>query len=388
MNKSSLISVLKYTATAVILIGAGLIIFPGLISYAFGIARLILWLVVIILVANGLRYLWSAIQRRLAARSVETKDKSLMVIALLYATCTAAMAQGADTSLIIPAGTIFEGRIDTKIGSTISHAGQRFHIVVANPVLANGTTVLIPAGARVLGEVVEAIPASHVYHEKGMVKPKGKLRVQLTALEMPSGAIFPMVASLAGEYFGSAHRHTDNPNLGRGVGYVGSSAGFNQVTPQSQYASNGRTLKPQLVGRDQMLHDPLYGVSQPQGNMGYNKPVYRELEQHGNNIEIENNSPLSIRLDAALRIPFEEITQSVHGGKGLPAALGIDREDPKAKHKHNKPAAAPTQYKQEQPGSSFVPGAVPSTQVPESAPTRTSPPAATPNVPPDGDAGF
>jgi hypothetical protein len=228
--------------------------------------------------------------------------------------CAIGYAQNPDygnRALIIPAGTTFEGRIDARIGSSVSHTGDHFHIVMASPVLANGNTVLIPVGSRIDGEVVEAIPASHVYRAHGASKPKGKLRVQLTMLEMPNGAAFPMVASLVGEGFGTAQHHTDNPNLGKGVGYVGSAAGFNAVTPTSQYAIVGRSIKPQLVSRDQMLHDPLYGVgpTQPQG--GYNShPVYRSLEQHGNNLVIERDSPLSVKLDAALKIPLDAIMQT------------------------------------------------------------------------------
>jgi hypothetical protein len=316
---------------------------------------------------------------------------SVIVVALLQATYMAARGQESDNSLIIPAGTIFEGRIDTRIGSSVSRSGQHFHIVIASPVLANGSTVLIPAGAKVMGEVVEAVPASQVYREKGTAKPKGKLRIQLTVLEMPNGAVFPMVASLAGESLGTKYRRSDNPNLGHGVGYVGSSEGFNAVTPQSHYAlsPDRHSIKPELVSRDQMLKNPLYGVnrSQPNGG-GYNsQPIYRELRQRGNNIEIENNSPLSMRLDAALRIPVDVITQSVHGGKGLPAALGLDRDNDqfvKHKHKHanDSSSSAPAQSVQEQ---NLAPMPMPAPSA-RKAPTKHP---ASPDAPPvDTDAGF
>lgn len=72
----------------------------------------------------------------------------------------------AGRTIVIPAGTTFEGRIESTIGSSVSKQGERFIITLSSPLLANGSDVLIPAGAEVLGEVVQAIPAKDVPHAK------------------------------------------------------------------------------------------------------------------------------------------------------------------------------------------------------------------------------
>ncbi len=68
----------------------------------------------------------------------------------------------AGKTFVIPAGTTFEGRIETTISSTGSKQGTPFTISISSPLLSNGSDVLIPAGATVLGEVVQAIPANAV----------------------------------------------------------------------------------------------------------------------------------------------------------------------------------------------------------------------------------
>lgn len=139
--------------------------------------------------------------------------------------------------VVLPIGTTFEGRMESTIGSSISNPGQKFEIMMASPVLGNGVEVLIPSGAKVLGEVVEAIPSSRLPRQKGYPKPTGKLRVQLAGLRMPDGVTYPMVASITGESFVRAGgrramgRGKENENLGGGVAYVGSNASFEAVAP-------------------------------------------------------------------------------------------------------------------------------------------------------------
>src|SRR5271166_1084048 len=69
-------------------------------------------------------------------------------------------------TVFLPTGTTFEGRIEQTISSSKSHQGERFSIVIASPILGNGSDVIIPQGSKVLGEVVEAIPHDQVKHPK------------------------------------------------------------------------------------------------------------------------------------------------------------------------------------------------------------------------------
>jgi len=60
-------------------------------------------------------------------------------------------------TITVPAGKVLTVRLADELGSKISQAGQSFGGALAKPVEVNGETV-IPAGARVQGEVVDAKP--------------------------------------------------------------------------------------------------------------------------------------------------------------------------------------------------------------------------------------
>jgi hypothetical protein len=59
--------------------------------------------------------------------------------------------------ITVPAGKVLTVKLADPVGSKISQAGQSFGGTLAKPVEVNGE-VVIPAGARVEGEVVEAKP--------------------------------------------------------------------------------------------------------------------------------------------------------------------------------------------------------------------------------------
>ncbi len=199
-------------------------------------------------------------------------------------------------TILIPAGTTLEGRIDTKIGSAFSRAGQKFNVTLASPVLGNGQAVLIPAGSQLTGEVVEAIPSGHLEHAKKTPKPMGKLRVQLTGLRTPDGTTYPLVASFIGEVpkkNPSAGGRTTGPELGTGVAYIGSQSNFNRIYP----AAGGRSGP--LVTKQQMLNNPLYG--DPEHGAGLGGGI-RSLLKRGRELIIYQGSPMSVRLDAPLEM--------------------------------------------------------------------------------------
>jgi hypothetical protein len=208
-------------------------------------------------------------------------------------------------TILLPAGTTLEGRMDRTISSSNSRQGQRFNIVLASPMLWGGSDVAIAAGSQIVGEVVEAIPAGKQKKVKGMPKPIGMLRVQITALITPDGASYPMVGSLAGERVVQNRRGKPNPNLGGGIGYVGSQANFDAVAPQGRAGGNGRT--PQVVLRPDLAKNPLYGTDLG-GAAG--EPHIRSLVMRKQDLVIAGGSPVTVQLNAPLKLNLNSMAQT------------------------------------------------------------------------------
>lgn len=222
----------------------------------------------------------------------------------LYTSANAELTSNVGKTVMIPAGTTFEGRIDQTIGSNKSHAGQKFCVTMASPALGNGQDVIIPAGSQFLGEVVEALSSGHQPHQKGYYKPVGKLRVQITGLRIPDGSTFPVVASFVKD----AKQSND---LGTGVAYVGTQSSFNQLYPRG--GGPGSRMTGGLVSKEQMLKNALYGdPDRAKNNQGGEKNQIRSLMKKGNEVFIENGSPMSIRLDTPLRLSLAPVAQTAN----------------------------------------------------------------------------
>ena len=222
----------------------------------------------------------------------------------------------AGKTFVVPAGTTFEGRIQSTIGSTVSKQGSPFTIIISSPILANSSDVLIPAGALITGEVVQAIPAKEVPHEK-KEKSVGKLRIQINTLKMPDGMSYPMIASLVGEdtiasnYFQA--NNVVNPVRGSGVAYVSTPTGFQSVAP-GKALYNPRTGQSQVMTKNNMLNDPIMGRER---GMNSDKTAMRSLVKKKRNLFIYSGSPLTIRLEAPLKLgavssAAEESTLGIH----------------------------------------------------------------------------
>jgi len=242
------------------------------------------------------------------------RHKDLIALATLLALSVTISAQAQDYSapstlhgktLVIPRGTVFECRMDEPIGSGRSHAGEKFSLSLASPLLANGTDVLLPAGSQVLGEVVQAISSGHLKHEKGRPKPDGKLRVQLNGLRTPDGVSYPMVASITGETFmSSSTQQTANKRINQNVGYVGSQASFEAVAPGSDNRRKGNSGQgPKVMTRDQVMKDPILGMDgrDDQGG-GEAKAKIRSLAKKGHELIIARGAPVFVKLDAPFKI--------------------------------------------------------------------------------------
>ncbi len=205
-------------------------------------------------------------------------------------------------TVLVPAGSHFEGRLNDTISSH-SPLGQRFSIEITSPVLANSTDVIIPSGAKIVGEVVEAISSDkQPKMPGGKYHPLGKLRVQINILQMPDGVSHPLIASLAGENYQirSSVRPNDkihSPNMG----YVGTDSQFNAVNPnfdkRKSYMSG-----PKVTGRRGFFRDPILGNDEAYGRRPSGTPLFRSMRKKGRDVYIYEGSPMTVKLDAPLRL--------------------------------------------------------------------------------------
>ncbi|GGG99805.1 hypothetical protein GCM10011586_14220 [Silvibacterium dinghuense] len=76
----------------------------------------------------------------------------------------------------VAAGTPLRIRLDQTIDVKHSHAGDRFHGTIAEPVVVDGATV-IPAGSLASGEILEA-------HRRGHFKGRSVLELTLVGLDV------------------------------------------------------------------------------------------------------------------------------------------------------------------------------------------------------------
>jgi hypothetical protein len=227
-------------------------------------------------------------------------------------------------TIVIPIGTTFEGRINSTIGSAISRQGERFNIDLSSPVLANGVDVLIPAGAEVTGEVVEAIPAKKVPHQKYEQKPIGKLRVELTSLKMPDGSTFPLVASIAPDKFARTGGTRGERPIGTGVAYMGSQASFEAVGPGNpRYASSGsrRGGAPKVVSPSDVLKDPILGRDKIYAQTNQRGAAIDSLVRKHNDLFIYSGSPITMRLEAPLKLFFNAAAGAAATLNASPAVM-------------------------------------------------------------------
>jgi hypothetical protein len=283
---------------------------------------------------------------------------------LFIAVSTPAWAQLTNSqgkTIVIPAGTTFEGRMDSTLSSKKSHSGDRFNVVLSSPVLANGTDVLIPAGAMVIGEVVEAIASNHQPHEKKQ-HVNGKLRVQITALRLPDGSTYPLIGSFIGESTGKGASRKTSPNLGSGVAYIGSQTNFNAVYPNASRQPGGNRNKgPQLVTKKQMMEDPLLGDPDKSSQNGPTATIRSLVKDHFE-LYIHEGAPMSVRLDAPLKMAIAPL------GGMTPSAFSESEPGAPARPTFSRPrssiAAPPTPAAEAQQQAQPQPQAVVAPPVP------------------------
>lgn len=233
-------------------------------------------------------------------------------------------------SVIIPMGAHFEGRINETISSK-STQGQRFSIEITSPVLANATDVVIPAGTKIMGEVVEAIPSGKQERTKNKFNQKnpkktGKLRTQLSSIVTPDGLAYPLIASIMYDYTKNGAYDRPNKELGStNMGYVGSQTSFDAVSAGIDTRPGGNRA-PKAMGKREFMRDPIMGNGGPKSGT-YGQPVIRSIQKKGKEIYIYSGSPLTVHLDAplkmsiapakgALSIDLDPVSPSLEDGSG------------------------------------------------------------------------
>ena len=92
----------------------------------------------------------------------------------------------------VGAGTEIHAALDTPLSSKTSKPGDRFTATVSDPVRANNGAVVIPAGARVEGEVAESEDEKTL----AALKDKPKLSLRFRDVVLPSGQTLPLTATL------------------------------------------------------------------------------------------------------------------------------------------------------------------------------------------------
>jgi len=123
----------------------------------------------------------------------------------------------------IPAGMEIRATLDTPLSTRTSKPGDRFTATISQPALGSNGSVVIPAGARVEGEVADPDENKVL----AAVRDKGKLSLRLRDIVLPAGQTLPLSATLisVNDTNGRSTKKTDeesarnrNATVGMGIG--------------------------------------------------------------------------------------------------------------------------------------------------------------------------
>jgi hypothetical protein len=100
--------------------------------------------------------------------------------------------------LTVPEGSMLEIRLNQTLSSANNRGGDTFDATLAQPVVVNNK-VVIPEGAALSGQVVEAIPSGHL-------KTPAALAVTLSSVEV-NGKTYGLTTSTVGRRAASHKKH-------------------------------------------------------------------------------------------------------------------------------------------------------------------------------------
>src|SRR4030095_3791143 len=138
-------------------------------------------------------------------------------------------------------------------------------------------------------------------------------------------------------------RSMANPNLGGGVGYMGTATGFEAIGPNAADAMRRSGRGPRVMNAKQFMRDPIYG-SQAMRGSGSAKPSIRALVKRHNELYIDEGASITLKLDAPLRIG---VNTTGTAGEALPelnTGRGSDGEEPSRRFSRSRTpdASSPT----------------------------------------------
>jgi len=120
--------------------------------------------------------------------------------------------------------SLLHARLSAGVSSADATRGVTVNALLTEPVFSGDHKLLLPANARLVGEVQEAKPAQNFHRN-------GELRIAFNRIELPSGAAQAMQGTLEGmEVDRSAHLALDQEG------------GTRATTPKTRYLSTGFSL--------------------------------------------------------------------------------------------------------------------------------------------------
>jgi type IV secretory pathway VirB10-like protein len=141
----------------------------------------------------------------------------------------------------IPKGGLIHALLITPLNSATTKKGTQVEAVLSQPLL-NGDRLILPAGSRIKGVVLQARPAARLHHN-------GQLRIVFRKIVPPKGVAQKVAASLESVQAGK----DDHVKLD-------SEGGVEAYTPKTRYLSTGLSL---ALATAAMLEHNDAGRSQP-----------------------------------------------------------------------------------------------------------------------------
>lgn len=177
-----------------------------------------------------------------------------------------------------PAGTVVAATFSSPVSSEFARVGDRFTATLGSPI-ASGTSVLLPAGSQMEGQVVMVKPA-------GRTGRNGELEIRFTSAMLPNGQRIPLSARIQTEDgTGIIKGGTTMNRVGRAALRTGVGAGLG--------AALGTAMGPLSGG--EVGRGAVYGTA-----VGAGMGALAAAWQKGKPAVIESGQPVNITLDQPL----------------------------------------------------------------------------------------